>query len=160
MRQLRPHPRRHRPDQPALEDLRRHPRTPTHRALLLPVLRLHGARRRVPRRQAGMAQPRPQLREELDQRGGVARPGDHARSRLGSRASNRRPWSRQAHLCLVRRRYRLPVGLPRVGPASGRRRAMAPLVVQPRQPSRLLHRQGQHPVPLSVLACAAHGVRP
>ena len=57
-----------------------------------------------------MAQPRPQLREELDQRGGVARSGDHAHLDWGS-SSGRRPWSRQAHLCLVRRRHRLPVGL-------------------------------------------------
>ena len=60
--------------------------------------------------------------------------------------------ARQAHLRLVRRRRRLPVGVDRVGPPLRRPRGLAAVVADAGLRRLLLHGQGQHRLPLRDLA--------
>ena len=158
VRALRDHPRRHRPDRAPVQDQRRHARTPAHGALLLPLLGLHREGGRLAEDPQGLAPPRSELRARLDG-GGPARPGHHPRPGLGRGAARGRPRRGQAHLRLVRRRDRLPLGVQGVVGPQRRPRCLEAVVAQRLGPPRVFHGQGQRPLPLPVLAGPAHGIR-
>ncbi len=65
----------------------------------------------------------------------------------------------QAHLRLVRRGDRLPLGLDRVGGDAGRARRLARMVAEPRRRALLLPGQGQHRLPHRDLAGDAARLR-
>ena len=99
-----------------------------------------------------LAAQRPELQRQPARRPQAAQL--HPRHRLGRAGAARRlarP-ARQAHLRLVRRRRRLPVGLDRVGPPLRRPRGLAPVVAVAGLRRLLLHGQGQHRLPLRDLA--------
>src|SRR5690554_1369099 len=74
-------------------------------------------------------------------------------------AARRRPRARQAHLCVVRRSHRLPLGFEGMGRFIRRSGRMASLVGGSRGRVLLLRGQGQHPLPHGDLAGDAHGLR-
>ena len=101
---------------------------------------------------------RPERPEVLDQPArGPPAARDHPRPRLGRAdpAGRLGRADQQAHLRLVRRGHRLPVGVDRVGPPQRRPRGVAEVVAARGRRRRLvvlLHGQGQHRLPLGDLA--------
>ena len=90
-------------------------------------------------------------------RGRTSRPRHHARHRLG-RAIAAGRLRRQAHIRVVRGRYRLPLRVHRVGTEDRRSRPLEKLLAGG-LPRLLLHGQGQHPLPHDNLARPADRLR-
>ena len=152
VRQLRQPARPDRPDQPGQPDQRRDAEVRRERALLPRPAGLHPGARRLAGHPQELAAQRPELQRQPARRPQAAQL--HPRHRLGrAGAAGRlaRP-ARQAHLRLVRRRRRLPVGVDRVGPPLRRPRGLAAVVADAGLRRLLLHGQGQHRLPLRDLA--------
>ena len=158
MRGLRPDSGPRRVAGSTIQDHREQAGGPRDRALLPPALRFLRRAGGVAGYPRGLASTRPELLEGLGGRGPPGS-GHHPRPGLGNRPAGGRPGAWQAHLRLVRGRDRLPVGIQGVGAAPGRARGVAPVVGGRGCPIRLLHREGQHPVPHHHLAGDAARLR-
>jgi len=103
----------------------------------------------------GLASQRVELQLQLRQGAQAAR--HHPRPRLGHQDPDRRLARRrhEAHLRLVRRGHRLPVGIDRMGQAHRQSRRLARLVERPQRSLLHVHGQGQHRLPLGHLALDA-----
>ena len=149
------------PHQPALQDLRQPARYPGHRALLPGPAGL----RRAPdapgcRSRITGAPTCATSRWACCRR--ACSPGAITRDILWGIPIPELPGQlpRQAHLRLVRRRHRLPLGQHRMGALLARRRGQVEgMVAEPRRPPLLLHGQGQHRLPQRHLAVHAHGLQ-
>ncbi|CAA9275247.1 MAG: Methionyl-tRNA synthetase, partial [uncultured Blastococcus sp.] len=152
VRQLRQPAGPHRPDQPGQQDQRRDAEVRRERALLPRPAGLHPCAGRLAGHPPELAAQRPQLQRQPAGRPQAAQL--HPRHRLGRPGAAGRLAGplRQAHLRLVRRRRRLPLGVDRVGPPVGRPGGMAPVVADAGRGRLLLHGQGQHRLPLRDLA--------
>ena len=152
VRQLRQPARPDRPDQPGQQDQRGDAEVRRGGALLPRPAGLRPRARRLARHPQELAAQRPELQRQPARRPQAAQL--HPRHRLGRAGAARRlerPVG-QAHLRLVRRRRRLPVGVDRVGPPVRRPRGLAAVVAVAGLRRLLLHGQGQHRLPLRDLA--------
>ena len=158
VRQLRQPARSGRPDRPALGRGRLDARVPRDDAPVPRPARVPRAARRVDRGADALAAERPQLRAQP--RAGGEAAGDDPRHRLGRPGSGRGlPRGHEAHLRLVRRGDRLPLGHHRVGAQRRPARGVARVVAEPGRAQLLLHGEGQHRLPRGHLAVDADGLR-
>ncbi len=159
VRQLRQPARPRRPDRPALDRRRLDAGVSRDDAALPRPARIRGAARGVALGAGGLAPEREELLARARPRVEAAR--DDARHRLGRPGAGRGlPRGVEAHLRLVRRRDRLPVGERRVGAQPRHTRRVARVVAEPGRGALLLHGEGQHRLPLGDLAGDAARLRP
>lgn len=148
VRQLRQPARPRAADQPALADQRRDAAVRGDRALLPRPAGLRPVAGQVAGRARGLAPQRAEVLPQPARR--PPAPCHHPRPRVGHPDPARRLAGprRQAHLRVVRRGHRLPVGVDRVGPPLRRPGGVAAVVVGRRagqgRARLLLHGQGQH----------------
>ena len=158
MRQLRQPARPGRPDRPALDRRRLDAGVPRDDAPVPRPARVRGAARDVALGADGLASEREELLARARPRVEAAR--DDARHRLGRPGAGRGlPRGVEAHLRLVRRRDRLPLGERRVGAQPRHTRRLARVVAEPGRGALLLHGEGQHRLPLRDLAGDAARLR-
>ena len=158
VRQLRQPARSRRPHRAALDHRRLDAGVPRDDAPVPRPARVRDAARGMADGADALAAERPQLLARARPRAQAAR--DDARHRLGrSRAGSRLPRGHEAHLRLVRRRHRLPVGEHRVGAQPRHAGGLARVVAERRVAPLLLHGQGQHRLPRRHLAGDAHRLR-
>ena len=160
MRQLRQPARSDRSDQPALADRRARCPSSARRSTCSSICRSSptgcgaGSRRTTTGGRTSRTS-----RSACSTRFGRARSRATSTGASGSRSRLRRG-REQAHLRLVRRRDRLPLGVDRMGRRDRRSRRLAGVVAEPGRRALLLPGQGQHRLPHRDLAGDAARLRP
>ena len=157
VRQLRDDLRARRPPAALLHPLRHRAGDQAHGALLPEAQRVHRQAEGVRGRQGLLEVQRQDVHQELARRG-HPRQGHHQGHVLGSPDPGG-GMGGQGHLRLVRGRHRIPQRLRGALQDDREARRLGEVLEGPRGQIILLHRKGQHPVPLHHLARHPHGNR-
>ena len=157
VRQLRHHLRARGPPGALLHPVRNRPGDQAHRALLPEAQRLHRQAQGVRGRQGLLEGQRQDIHQELAGRGNP-RQGHHQGHVLGSPDPGG-GMGGQGHLRLVRGGHRIPQRLRGALQDDRQARRLGEVLEGPRGQILLLHREGQHPIPLHHLAVDPHGDR-